>query len=107
MKVKLLSTLFLLAGQFSFSQNEEVIQGKVLNQNLPVQGVDVINFNTKTQTITDQKGDFSIKAKTNDLLVFISKDYELKRLLVNQQLSDKKVFTVVLNLKPEELKEVV
>lgn len=107
MKVKLLLLLSLLASQFCFSQNVELLQGKVLNQNLPVPSVDVINFNTKAQTTTDQFGNFFIAAKTDDLLVFISKNYELKKLIVNQKFYDKNIFLVYLNLKPEELKEVV
>lgn len=107
MKVKLLLIFSLLTYQFSFSQNQELLQGKVLNQNLPIQGVDIINFITKVQTTSDQFGNFSIAAKNNDLLVFISKNYELKRLLVNQKLYDKNSFSVILNLKPEELNEVV
>lgn len=106
MKVELL-ILFLFFSPFSFSQNQELLQGKVFNQNLPIKGVDVINYTTKAQTTSDQFGDFSIAAKTNDLLIFITKNYELKRLVVNQKLYSNNSFTVVLNLKPEELKEVV
>jgi hypothetical protein len=107
MKVKLLSTLLLLSCQFSFSQNEGLLQGTVFNQNLPIPSVNVVNFNTKAQTITDQFGNFSIVAKIDDLLVFISKDYELKKLVVNQKFYDENKLLVYLNLKPEELKEVV
>lgn len=107
MKVKLLVTVSLFAYQFSFSQNEELIIGKVFNQNRPIPDVDVINFNTKEQTTTNQFGNFSITAKTNDLLVFTSKTYELKKIIVNQKHYDKNNFFVYLNLKPEELEEVV
>ncbi|WP_281238670.1 hypothetical protein [Flavobacterium praedii] len=107
MKVNLLVVLFLFFFQFSFSQKEEMLKGKVFNQNLPIKGVAIINFNTKAQTSTDQFGNFSIPAKTNDLLVFISKEYQLKKLLVNEKLYDEKGLAVYLNLKPEELEEVV
>ncbi|CAN1570350.1 hypothetical protein MCETHM1_03162 [Flavobacteriaceae bacterium] len=107
MKVKLLLVFSLFTSQFSFSQNQELLQGKVINQNLPIKGVAIINFNTKAQTSTDKFGNFSIAAKKNDLLVFISKNYELKKLLVNEKLYDEKGLTVYLNLKPEELEEVV
>jgi hypothetical protein len=107
MKVNLLVVLFLFFSQFSFSQKEEMLKGKVFNQNLPIKGVAIINFNTKAQTSTDQFGNFSIPAKTNDLLVFISKEYQLKKLLVNEKLYDEKGLTVYLNLKPEELEEVL
>ncbi|REG96199.1 hypothetical protein [Flavobacterium aquicola] len=107
MKVKLLVTLSLLASQFSFSQNVELLHGKVLNQDLRIKNVDVINFNSKEQTKTDQFGVFFIVAKTNDILVFVSKSYELKRLLVNQKLFEEKALCVFMDLKPEELEDVV
>jgi hypothetical protein len=107
MKVKLLLVFSLFTSQFSFSQNQELLQGKVVNQNRPIKGVDIINYNTKVQTTTNQFGEFSISAKKNDLLVFTSKDYELKKLLVNEKLYNENGFTVYLDLKPEELKEVV
>ena len=107
MKVKLLLTFSLLTSQFGFSQSEELLKGKVINQNRSIQGVDIINFNTKVQTISDVFGNFSIVAKKNDLLVFISKDYEIKKLVINPDLFDNNSFSVILNLKPEELKEVV
>jgi hypothetical protein len=107
MKVKILIVLSWLCCQFSFSQSKDVIQGKVLNQNVPLKGVDVINFNTKVQTTTDQLGHFSIVAKTNDLLVFISKEFDVKKITVNQKFFDDKAFNVYLTLKPEELKEVL
>jgi hypothetical protein len=107
MKVKLLLTLSILTSQFCFSQNEELLKGKVVNQNRPIKDVDIINFNTKVQTTSDQFGNFSIAAKKNDLLVFISKNYDVKRLIINPNLFDNNSFSVALNLKPEELKEVV
>lgn len=107
MKVKLLFTPLLLVCQFSLSQNAEFLHGKIFNQNIPIKDVEVINYTTKSQTTTDEKGQFSIDAKTNDLLIFISKNYELKRLLVNQSLFNKDPLYVFLILKPEELQEVV
>ena len=49
MKVNLLVVLFFFFSQFSFSQKEEMLKGKVFNQNLPIKGVAIINFNTKAQ----------------------------------------------------------
>jgi hypothetical protein len=107
MKVNLLVVLFFFFSQFSFSQKEEMLKGKVFNQNLPIKDVAVINFNTKARTSTDQFGNFSILAKTNDLLIFVSKEYQLKKLIVNQKLFDENSLIVYLTLKPEELEEVV
>ncbi len=107
MSLKLRLVFFLSIFQFSICQSQELIHGKVLNQNLPVKDVEIINFNTKVQTNSDHFGNFSIAANTNDLLVFIAKDYYLKRVVVNEKFQDKNSFSVILDLKAEELKEVV
>lgn len=104
MKVKLLGTLLLFTSQFSFSQT---IKGKVLFNNYAVSNVEIINENSKTLTLSDANGDFSIAAKTNDILVFIAKNYELKRIAINPLILRDKDLNIELVLKAEELKEVV
>ncbi len=104
MKVKLLGTLLLFTSQFSFSQT---IKGKVLFNNYAVPNVEIINENSKTLTLSDVNGDFSIVAKTNDILVFVSKQYELKKIAINPLIANNNDLIVELTLKAEELKEVV
>jgi hypothetical protein len=104
MKVKLLSTLLFFSSQFSFSQT---IKGKVVFNNYAVPKVEVINVDTKTLTVTDANGDFSIAIKANDVLVFVSKEYELKKIAITPQTITKNNLIVELILQPEELDEVL
>jgi hypothetical protein len=104
MKVKLLSTLILFTSQFSFSQT---IKGKVVCNNYTIPKVEVINANTKALTVTDANGEFSIIAKTNDALVFVSKEHQVKKLIINPKLFTNGEIDVELILKAEELNEVV
>jgi hypothetical protein len=104
MKVKLLSTLLFFSSQFSFSQT---IKGKVVFNNYAVPKVEVINVDTKTLTVTDANGDFSIAIKANDVLVFVSKEYELKKIAITPQTITKNNLIVELTLQPEELDEVL
>ncbi|WP_369765786.1 hypothetical protein [Flavobacterium sp. WC2429] len=104
MKVKLLSTLILFTSQFSFSQT---IKGKVVFNNYAVPKVEVINANSKIITVSDPNGEFSIVAKTNDVLVFISKEHQLKKLTTNPKLFTNGELIIDLLLKAEELNEVV
>jgi hypothetical protein len=104
MKIKLLSTLVLFTSQISFSQT---IKGKIVFNNYVIPKVDVINANSKTLSISDAYGHFSIDAKMNDTLVFIAKNYELKKIVINPLIINDKNLIIELILKAEELKEVV
>ncbi|MFL9831260.1 hypothetical protein ABS764_10420 [Flavobacterium sp. ST-87] len=104
MKIKLLSTLVLLSFQISFSQT---IKGKIVFNNYAISKVDIINASTKDISISDANGYFSIDAKMNDTLVFIAKNYDIKKIIVNPLITNDKNLIIELTLKAEELKEVV
>lgn len=104
MKVKLLSALILFTSQFSFSQT---IKGKVVFNNYAIPNVEVINSNSKTLTVSDSNGEFSIIAKTSDILVFVSKEHQVKNIIINPKLFTKNQLLVELILKAEELNEVL
>lgn len=104
MKLKLLSTLILFTYQFSFSQ---IVKGKVVFNKYAIPKVEIINATTKTLTVTDANGEFSIIAKTNDALVFVSKEHQVKKLTLNSTLFTNGELDVELILKAEELNEVL
>jgi hypothetical protein len=104
MKLKLLSTLLFLASQFSFSQT---IKGKVVFNNYAIPKVEVINATTKTLTVSDTNGDFSIPAKTNEILVFVSIEHELKKITITPETLKNTMKIGELDLHAEELEEVV
>lgn len=104
MKIKLLSTLVLFTSQISFSQK---IKGKVVFNNYAISKAEVINVNSKTLSVSDANGYFSIAAKMNDTLIFIAKNYELKKIIINPFITNDKNLIIELTLKAEELKEVV
>jgi len=107
MKNILFVILFLFLFQFSFSQTEKLIQGRVLCDDFPVQGIEIVNLVTEKTTTTDTNGRFSILAKVEDMLVFISEKYDYKRLFLDKEFLDKNNFTILLTRKPEQLEEVV
>lgn len=104
MKVKLLSILLLFISPFIFSQT---IKGKIVFNNYAIPNVEVINSNSKTLTVSDANGHFSIATKMNDILVFVAKDYELKRIVINPLIIKDEDLSIELVLKVEELEEVV
>lgn len=107
MKVKLviLSLFFII--QFGFSQTEKPIKGKVTSDDFAIQGVEILNLRSKKTTITDGKGDFSILAKAKDTLMFIAKNYQYKKVILEMEHNEKNKLSISLVRKPEELEEVV
>ncbi len=104
MKIKILSIVFLLYSKFCLSQT---INGKIVSNNYAVSNVEVINSNSRALSFSDAKGNFSIDAKTSDILVFVAKNYELKKIVLNHLIVNDKDLIVELELKAEELNEVV
>ena len=99
--------LLLFVCQFGFSQTEKLINGKVLHEQFPVEKVDVVNFSSKKIIVTNASGEFSIMVKAGDELIFISKNHDIKKIVLDQKTIDKNNLLISLILKPEELKEVV
>ncbi|HAH54954.1 MAG TPA: hypothetical protein DCM02_06630 [Flavobacterium sp.] len=107
MKLNLPVFFVFLVYQIGFSQSEKLIQGRVLCDDFPLQGIEIVNLNTEKSTKTDSNGRFSISAKAEDMLVFVSEKYDYKRLLLDQEFLAKNNFTILLTRKPEQLEEVV
>ncbi|EEI92929.1 TonB-linked outer membrane protein, SusC/RagA family [Sphingobacterium spiritivorum ATCC 33300] len=63
----LLSTFLLLAQAIA---QQITVSGKVTSGGTPVAGVSVSVKNTKEATLTNQQGDYSVKAKQGDVLIF-------------------------------------
>lgn len=105
MKLKI-AFLFLFF-QIGFSQSEKTIKGTVLSDNFPMAKVDVVNFNSKKSTLTDTEGKFTLTGKFGEILIFIAKGYDLKRVVIDANIMLKQDNLVVLVKKPEELQEVL
>ena len=101
------SIILLFVFQFGFSQTEKLINGKVLHEQFPVGKVDVVNFSSKKVAVTNAAGEFSIMVKSGDELIFISKDHDIKKIVLDEKTIYKNNLLISLILKPQELKEVV
>lgn len=105
MKLKI-AFLFLFF-QIGFSQSEKTIKGTVLLDNFPMAKVDVVNFNSKKSTLTDTEGKFTLTGKLGEILIFIAKGFDLKRVVIDANMMLKQDNLIVLVKKPEELQEVL
>jgi len=106
MKVKLLFSTLLFTFTFCFSQTTKPKKGKVLCENSPLQGIEVLNLNSKKTTKTDTNGDFNISIAPQDSLMFISKNYLYKKICIKKE-DLNNILIINLTRKPEQLDEVV
>ena len=107
MKIKLPVFIVFFVFQYGFTQTERFIQAKVFCEDFPLQGIEVLNLASKKTTITDSNGKFSILAKAKDTLMFVSKNYEYKKILLTKEDLKNNNLIISLNRKAEQLEEVV
>ena len=85
----------------------EVLRGKVLYRGNSVVNENVINSNAETATITDEDGQFLIRVKAGDQLVFTAVNYQLKVVTITDGILANKRLVVEVNEKITALDEVV
>tara|TARA_B100000768_G_C11222891_1_gene351398 strand:- start:446 stop:1177 length:732 start_codon:yes stop_codon:yes gene_type:complete len=101
--------LFFFICSFSFSQSNyrTWIKGKVLYRDSNVISANVINNTSQEATITNEDGEFEIKVKLNDRLVFSSVQYQIRSLVISKEILQKSRIVIDVNEKVTELDEVV
>ena len=98
---------FIFVIQFSYSQDRELIQGKVIYRNIDVPAANVINNTAQSSTITNDQGEFEIYAKEGDEIIFSSVQYIIRTVRVNKEILKNKRIIVQINQRVRELDEVV
>ena len=109
--MKILNTIVLLflISNLSYSQTDyrTWIRGKVLYKDSNVVSANVVNNTSRESTITNKEGEFEIKVKLNDRLVFSSVQYQIRSLLINKEILQKSRIVIDVNEKVTVLDEVV
>lgn len=98
-----LFSFFTIAG---FSQSEKIITGKILVKNATPSGVHIINLVNEKEVISDEKGEFKILAKVDDLLVFSSLTLDYQRKIIETEDYNAGFFTMEMTAKINQLDEV-
>lgn len=78
----------------------------VIKANSDLEGIHIINKTSKYYTTTNKKGEFEIKVKIKDTLVFSSVQYKLESLLITPEVFNTKLLMVELIDHVNELNEV-
>ena len=109
MKTKIALLFLALAAQFSYSQVavDRVLKGQVRNDLAPLENVIVFDVNSKTGTVVNQYGYFTLMAKVQDTLVFSSLTFKSKKVVLKEEDFINKVLVVNLEIFTNELSEVL
>lgn len=109
MRYKILFLVLFLGALECYSQNDgrEYLRGQVLYRNVNVPNQNVINVQTETATITNERGEFGISVKVGDELVFTAVNYQMMVVKITPEILDNKRLVVEVNEKVTELDEVV
>ncbi len=102
--------LLLFLGSFSMwsqDRSEKLLQGIIAADDAVLSGIEVINLGNEKVTLTNSKGEFSILAKADDILVFSSKSLEMRRLIIDEDDLKSGTITVTMYPKITELNEVI
>jgi hypothetical protein len=107
MKLKLLFLLSLICNLVSYAQTNTQLSGRITSEFSVPLNVEIINISNKSNTVTNEKGEFVIQAKANDSLYIHHKDFFLKKvkLTADQIKQPNAIFTLV--QKPQQLDEVI
>jgi len=98
----------LLVSNLVFSQDKRTwIRGKVLYKNINVVSANVVNNTSGQATITNEDGEFEMKVRLNDRLVFSSVQYEIRSTTINKDILQKSRLVIDVNEKVTILDEVV
>jgi hypothetical protein len=106
METKVIISLFCLLFSFNGIAQSKVLRGKVTNENY-VEGIHILNTTSRFNAITNENGNFSIRVKKEDTLVFSSVSYVPEKLIVSEEVYEKAVLTIRLAELVNELDEVI
>ena len=101
--------LLLFFVQISFGQIalSKEINGQILEQSTPVEGVNVINNTSQINSVSDINGMFSILVKEGDVLVFSSVNLNPLKHRITPEDVKSNLLQIKMTVKEMELKEVI
>jgi hypothetical protein len=109
MKSILVFTLLFFFTVFGWSQDDGrvLLRGKVLYRNVNVPNENVINTTSEMATITNENGEYQIRVKIDDELVFSALNYQIEIVKITEEILKNNRLVIEVNEKITELEEVV
>lgn len=84
-----------------------LLRGKVLYRNVNVPNENVINATSEMATITNSNGEYQIRVKVGDELVFSALNYQIEMVKITEEILKNNRLVIEVNEKVTELEEVV
>jgi len=108
MKLKLLLfSLFISTLMLAQDSERKILRGAVIYRDVKVVGVNIVNNTTSKGATTNQKGEFEIAVKKDDILVFSSVQYTIREIVITDKIINNNRLVVEVKEKVEALDEVV
>lgn len=109
MKQVLLFTITLLFSLTAWSQEDGrvILRGKVLYRDVNVPNENVINATSEMATITNENGEYQIRVRIGDELVFSALNYQIEIVQITEEILKNNRLVIEVNEKITELEEVV
>jgi hypothetical protein len=102
-------TLFLvliLCTLSATAQKEILLRGTITFENKPMQGIEIVNSNSRAVAVTNANGEYQIKVKQNDLVVILTKLYTDRRILMTSATIQNGILDIQMYPKPIALDDV-
>ena len=99
----------LLFTSLGWSQDDDrvILRGKVLYRNVNVPNEEVINTTSEMATITNDNGEYQIRVKAGDELVFLALNYQREIVKITEEILKRNRLVIEVKEKVTELEEVV
>lgn len=109
MRISLLLIILFSSYQSIYAQDDgrQLLRGQVLYRGSNVANENVINSTSESATITNDNGQFMIRVKSGDQLVFTAVNYQLEVVTVTEEILANKRLVVEVTEKITELDEVI
>ncbi len=109
MRQVLLFTLVIFFSITGWSQDDGrvILRGKVLYRDVNVPNENVINATSEMATITNTNGEYQIRVKVGDELVFSALNYQIEIVKITEEILKNNRLVIEVNEKVTELEEVV
>ena len=88
------------------AQETTVLQGEIIADSLNGSAINIVNLSSRIGTTNDSSGNFEIEVRVSDTLLFSSVQYEIKEIIVSEELLKKSFLKVHLIQRINELDEV-
>lgn len=98
--------LFFLFPIFVFSQNDSIVNGKIVSNANEVEGILVRNISNNQEVVTQRGGYFSIFGKTKDTLIFSAFNLKAETHVITDKDFGENLVFITMQLINNQLKEV-